>query len=41
VVDNFIGEAKSMLIEADKMLQVMIKYYNDKGVTMYTPLGSK
>ena len=41
LVDGLIGEAKSMLIDADKMLHVMIKYYNEKGVTMYTPFGSK
>jgi aminoglycoside 3-N-acetyltransferase len=41
LVDGFIGKAKSMLIDADKMLHVMIKYYNEKGVTMYTPFGSK
>lgn len=41
LVNGLIGEAKSMLIDADKMLQVMIKYYNEKGVTMYTPFGDK
>jgi aminoglycoside 3-N-acetyltransferase len=39
LVNGMIGEAKSMLIDADKMLQVMIKYYREKGVTMYTPYG--
>lgn len=37
--NGIIGEAKSMLIDADGMLQVMIKYYKEKGVTMYTPYG--
>lgn len=41
LVNGLIGEAKSMLIDADKMLQVMIKNYNSKGVTMYTPFGEK
>lgn len=40
LVDGFVGEAKTMLIDANKMLEVMIKYYNEKGVTMYTPFGS-
>lgn len=41
LVNGMIGEAKSMLIDADKMLQVMIENYKTKGVTMYTPLGEK
>ena len=41
LVNGLIGEAKSMLIDANKMLEVMIKYYNEKGVTMYTPFGNK
>jgi aminoglycoside 3-N-acetyltransferase len=40
LVNGTIGEAKSMLIDANKMLEVMIKYYQEKGVTMYTPFGS-
>ena len=40
LVDGIIGEAKSMLIDANAMLDTMIKYYNEKGVTMYTPHGS-
>jgi aminoglycoside 3-N-acetyltransferase len=36
-----IGEAKSMIIDADKMLQVMIKYFKEYGVSMYTPYGIK
>jgi aminoglycoside 3-N-acetyltransferase len=40
LVNGMIGEAKSMLIDANKMLEVMIKKYNEKGVTMYTPFGS-
>jgi len=39
IVNGTIGEAKSMLIDADKMLEVMIKKYLEKGVTMYTPWG--
>lgn len=41
LVNGMIGEAKSMLIDADKMLQVMIENYKTKGVTMYTPFGEK
>ncbi len=40
LVNGMIGEAKSMLIDADAMLQSMIKNYKEKGVTMYTPFGS-
>ncbi|HEX8514814.1 MAG TPA: AAC(3) family N-acetyltransferase [Bacteroidia bacterium] len=35
-----VGEARCMLIDADGMLDVMIRYYKEKGVTMYTPFGS-
>ncbi|MCX6294825.1 MAG: AAC(3) family N-acetyltransferase [Bacteroidetes bacterium] len=40
LVNGVIGEAKSMLIDANKMLEVMVKNYNEKGVTMYTPFGN-
>ena len=40
LVKGKIGEANSMLIDAKKMLEVMLKYYHEKGVTMYTPHGS-
>jgi aminoglycoside 3-N-acetyltransferase len=40
LTNGTIGSAKSMLIDADRMLQVMIKYYNEQGVTMYTPYGN-
>ncbi|MBL0330395.1 MAG: AAC(3) family N-acetyltransferase [Bacteroidetes bacterium] len=40
LVNEKIGEANSMLIDANKMLEVMIKNYNEKGVTMYTPYGN-
>ncbi|MGZ4033571.1 MAG: AAC(3) family N-acetyltransferase [Bacteroidia bacterium] len=40
LVNGTIGEAKSMLIDANKMLQVMIKEYKEYGVTMYTPFGN-
>ncbi len=39
LVDGNIGEAKSMLMDAFKMHEVMVKYYLEKGVTMYTPFG--
>lgn len=41
LVNGTIGEAKSMLIDANKMLEVMIKNYKERGVTMYTPFGDK
>ena len=40
IINGMIGEAKSILIDANKMLDVMIKNYNEKGVTMYTPFGN-
>ena len=40
LVNGVIGEAKSMLIDANKMLEVMIKNYKEKGITMYTPFGN-
>lgn len=40
LVKGKIGEANSMLIDAKKMFEVMLKYYHEKGVTMYTPHGS-
>lgn len=40
LVNGMVGEAKTMLIDAQKMLEVMIKNYNEKGVTMYTPFGN-
>jgi aminoglycoside 3-N-acetyltransferase len=39
LADGTIGEAKSMLIDAHKMHEVMMKHYLEKGVTMYTPFG--
>jgi aminoglycoside 3-N-acetyltransferase len=39
LVNAKIGEADCMLIDANKMLEVMIKKYNERGVTMYTPFG--
>ncbi|MCE3279420.1 MAG: aminoglycoside 3-N-acetyltransferase [Bacteroidetes bacterium] len=39
LVSGKIGEAESMLIDAKRMLEVMIKEYNERGVTMYTPFG--
>jgi aminoglycoside 3-N-acetyltransferase len=40
LVNGMIGEAQSMLIDANRMLEVMIKYYTEKKVTMYTPWGT-
>lgn len=39
LADGRIGEAKSMLIDANKMLKVMIKNYKERGVCMYVPYG--
>lgn len=39
LVDGNIGNAKSMLLKADVMFKVMLKYYHENGVTIYTPLG--
>ena len=35
------GNAKTLLLDARKMLDVMIEEYKGNGVTMYTPNGSK
>ncbi|MBI3135057.1 MAG: AAC(3) family N-acetyltransferase [Bacteroidetes bacterium] len=35
-----IGQADTLVADAEKFLQVMIKAYRERGVTMYTPLGS-
>jgi aminoglycoside 3-N-acetyltransferase len=34
------GNAKCLLLDAHKMLEVMIRLYENQGVTMYTPQGS-
>ncbi len=34
-----IGNAATLLFDADRMLKVMIEEYEENGVTMYTPLG--
>lgn len=39
LVNGMVGEAKSMLIDADKMLESMVRNYQEKGITMYTPFG--
>ena len=36
-----VAEANTLLLNAEKMLAVMLKYYHDYGVTMYTPYGDK
>jgi aminoglycoside 3-N-acetyltransferase len=35
-----LGEAKTLLLDAEKMLKVMIEKYEEEGITMYTPTGS-
>ncbi len=37
---GIIGETSATLIDAKGLLDVMIKKYNERGVTMYTPYGS-
>lgn len=41
LTNDQIGEAKTMLIDAKRMFEVMIHYYNVDGVSMYTPYGKK
>ena len=41
LTNDQIGDAKTMLIDANKMFEVLVKYYNGDGVTMYTPYGKK
>lgn len=36
-----VGESSATLIDAKKLLDVMIKNYYESGVTMYTPFGEK
>jgi hypothetical protein len=36
-----IGQADSLLVDAKGMLEVMIEAYYERGVTMYTPHGTK
>lgn len=38
---SMIGKAPTLVFDAAKMLEVMIKEYHTKGVTMYTPTGVK
>lgn len=35
-----IGEANTLVVDAEKFLSSMIKNYEEKGITMYTPKGS-
>lgn len=39
LINGKIGEAESMLIDANGMFNVMLDYYKKYGVTMYTPYG--
>ena len=34
-----VGQARTLVVDAKRMLEVMIQQYNDNGVTMYTPEG--
>ena len=36
-----IGQAESILVDAKGMLEVMLEAYSERGVTMYTPQGTK
>lgn len=38
--DRLFGNAPMLVFDAQKMLEVMIRLYNEEGVTMYTPFGS-
>lgn len=38
--DALIGKASTMVFDAERMLNTMVKYYQEEGVTMYTPDGS-
>lgn len=38
--DYLFGDAPTLLLDAKQMLDTMIRLYNEKGVTMYTPQGS-
>lgn len=35
-----IGEADTLLVDAERFFNVMVENYKDKGITMYTPKGS-
>jgi aminoglycoside 3-N-acetyltransferase len=41
LITGKVGEAETMLINAKKMLEVMVKEYHERGVTMYTPYGEE
>jgi len=38
--DHVIGNAPTLVFDAKKMLETMVRLYTEKGVTMYTPNGS-
>jgi aminoglycoside N3'-acetyltransferase len=35
-----VGNAHCLLVDASLMFETMVKYYHERGVTMYTPVGS-
>ncbi len=35
-----VGNAQCLLVDASLMFETMVKYYHERGVTMYTPVGS-
>jgi aminoglycoside 3-N-acetyltransferase len=39
--DCLIGNAPTLVFDARKMLDVMIRLYREEGVTMYTPYGNR
>lgn len=41
LIKTIIGNAPTLLIDANKMRSVMLKKYREAGVTMYTPQGEK
>lgn len=38
--EEILGQAKTLVFDAEKMLHVMLEKYKESGVTMYTPKGS-
>lgn len=38
---HVIGQAETLVVDAHSFLDVMIKGYHEKGITMYTPYGSE
>ncbi|MNJ85273.1 SPBc2 prophage-derived aminoglycoside N(3')-acetyltransferase-like protein YokD [compost metagenome] len=39
--EQLVGQAKTLVFDASKMLQTLIEAYNESGITIYTPKGEK